>query len=49
MVIIIVLAISAYICGRIIATNIDVPPEAEKPMSARERLHFAIDNDLPIN
>lgn len=38
----------AYVYYRLWRTNMDVPPNAEKPMPAKARLIFAIENGIPI-
>ena len=46
-----ILALTAslsYVCYRLMVTNIDVPTNAECRVSAREALHFALDNGLAI-
>lgn len=44
----IALAILAYVGWRLVRSNMDIPPNAERRLTAREALQFRLEHGLPI-
>lgn len=46
---VITLGALAFIGWRMMQTQMAIPENVEVPLAKRQRLQFALDNDLPIN
>lgn len=44
----IALAVLAYVGWRLIRSNMEIPPSAERRLPARDALRFAVEHGLPI-
>lgn len=43
-----IVLIAGFVYWRLHVTNMELPPNVERRLSARQALQFAVDNDLPI-